>query len=92
MNLKGDRREVLILMASREHVPLYLIMRLWQANPNARISELRDMGYDIPAPKMGKNAAGNMMSTYSMPAFDTKHGKGRYSAKVDLRRVEVLSE
>ena len=81
MNLTGDRREVLKLLASREHVPLYLIMRLWQANPNARISELRDMGWDIPAPKMGKNAAGNMMSTYSMPLEDTIYGRGRRSAR-----------
>lgn len=75
MNLKGDRREVLRVLASREYVPLYLIMRLWQANPNARISELRDMGFDIPAPKMGKNAAGNMMSTYSMPVDERIRAK-----------------
>lgn len=81
MNLKGDRREVLRVLASREYVPLYLIMRLWQANPNARISELRVMGWDIPAPKMGKNAAGNMMSTYSMPLEDNAHGRGRKSAR-----------
>ncbi len=92
MNLKGDKREVLRLLASREYVPLYEIMKLFQANYRARISELRDMGWDIPAPKMGKNAAGNMMSTYSMPTFDTEHGKGRYSAKVELRRVEVGDE
>ena len=76
MNLKGDRREVLRVLASRDHVPLYEIMRLFQANYRARISELRDMGWDIPAPKMGKNAMGNMMSVYSMPEGERRRAKG----------------
>ena len=68
MRLTGDRREVLKLLASKEKVPLYEIMKLNQANFRARISELRvHMDWDIPAPAMKKNRQGRMMSTYSMP-------------------------
>ena len=75
MKLRGDRLEVLRVLASREHVPLYEIMKLYQANYRARISELRDMGWDIPAPKMSRNRAGNMMSVYSMPYLERRRVK-----------------
>ena len=68
MRLTGDRREVLKLLASKEKVPLYEIMKLNQANFRARISELRvHMDWKIPPPVMKKNRQGRMMSTYSMP-------------------------
>ncbi len=69
MRLTGDRREVLKVLASREKVPLYLLMRLNQANITARISELRvHMDWKIPPPVLKKNRQGRIMSTYSMPA------------------------
>lgn len=69
MKLTGDRREVLILFASKEKIPLYEIMKLNQANFRARISELRDPPFlfTIPAPVLKKNRQGRIMSTYSMP-------------------------
>ena len=62
MKLTGDRREVLKVLASKEKVPLYEIMKLNQANFRARISELRAKGFDIPAPVIRKR-----ISTYTLP-------------------------
>lgn len=83
MKLTGDRREVLKLLASKEEVKLYEIMRLNQANFRARISELRDppFSFNIPAPTLKKNRQGRIMSTYSMPAGE------RIRAQRELREV-----
>ena len=78
MRLTGDRREVLKLLASKEKVPLYEIMKLNQANFRARISELRvHMGWIIPQPAMKKNRQGRMMSTYSMPTGERARAQKR---------------
>ena len=66
MHLTKDQRAVLTVLSSKRYVPLYEIMRLNQANYRARISELRDKGFDIPKPAIKKNQHGNIMSTYSM--------------------------
>ena len=65
MNLSRQRKVILDLLLTGEPVPLYKIPSSIR-NHTARISELRGMGYDIPAPVLKKNREGNMMSTYQM--------------------------
>ena len=65
MNLSKQRKVILDLLLTGEPVPLYRIPSNIR-NHTARISELRQMGYDIPAPVLKKNREGNMMSTYQM--------------------------
>ena len=78
-----QQRTMLKLLADNEHLKLYQIPPSIR-NYTARFSELRNQGWDIPAPKLALNREKKMMSTYSMP------GDERIRAQRELR--EVLSE
>ena len=73
--MREQQREILRILASKEEVPLYEILKLFISGWRARISELRDMGWDIPKPTLKKNRRGNMMSTYRMPAKERQRAR-----------------
>jgi hypothetical protein len=78
--MTNQQRIILTVLSTSENVPLYRLTNTSVAKYGNRISELRQMGWDIPKPKLGKNRNGNVMSTYSMPLDER------------VRAQEVLSE